>query len=566
MFHPELASGPLGAIDRSLNNAPDSDVHDDPGPQLSLRHFIREAWPILEPANPLRSDWYVDCLSEHLEAVSKGQLPRLLINMPFRSSKSRVTSVFWHAWDWTLRPWRRWLFNSYAEKLSLRDAVAARRLIESQWYQERWGHLFQLTDDQNRKERYDTTRSGFRVSTSVKGMNTGEGGDISVADDPHNVEEGESDAERVNVLEWWDETMSSRFVDPHTHARVIVMQRIHNQDLAGHVLSKSRDYHHLCLPGEWEPPTYLRDTTIRDETKPQPHDQCAIYPDPRTEKGQPLDSYRFSAEVLAGMKNELGVYAYAGQVQQRPVPRTGAIFEEKLFRDLPPLFDVPDEFGLSKRQSLLRLTFFDLNYSEKGLGDHAAGVTVGIDSSRNIFVLDVWHERHPASAVPEMAAYHIFKMGKNNQPAIITGESAAFRHVASQNALRILREILFALGLSPAFLPPQIPQGDKASRARMVADFGKVGQLYADKAAPWWPDYIEELTMFLKTDVDDRTDATSGAVAVAIEIVAQQAQYMPEPQKVLVGEAADPYEDAEDWISQVFDGRTRLVGGGLGPG
>src|SRR5438105_1968887 len=154
----------------------------------SLREFVRQAWPIVEPSTPFVAGFHIDAIIEHLEAITRGQIRNLIINVPPRHMKSLLVCVFWPAWEWIRYPERRWLYSSYAASLSIRDSVNCRRLIESPWYQQRWRDRFALTSDQNTKGRFDNNRSGYRLSTSVDGAATGEGGDRLVCDDPHNVQ------------------------------------------------------------------------------------------------------------------------------------------------------------------------------------------------------------------------------------------------------------------------------------------------------------------------------------------------------------------------------------------
>ena len=169
---------------------------------------MRQAWHVIEPSTPFVPGWHIDAIIEHLEAVTRGQIRNLLINVPPRHMKSLLVSVFWPAWEWIQHPERRWLYSSYAASLSIRDSVKCRRLIESPWYQSRWGDRFALTSDQNTKTRFDNNRSGYRIATSVGGAVTGEGGDRIVCDDPHNVDEVESDSVRKATIDWWDVAMS----------------------------------------------------------------------------------------------------------------------------------------------------------------------------------------------------------------------------------------------------------------------------------------------------------------------------------------------------------------------
>ncbi len=280
----------------------------------SLGDFIRQAWPSADPSEYVHG-WHIDAIAEHLEAVTGGEIRRLLINIPPSHMKSPAVSVFWPAWSWIRRPATRWLFASYAQSLSLRDNVRCRRLLESPWYQRNWGDRFRLTSDQNTKIRFDNDQGGHRLATSIDGALTGEGGDIVVVDDPHNVREAESDTVRAAAIAWWDEAMSTRLSDPKTGAFVIIMQRLHEADLAGHVLAKDQEWVHLCLPARYEPDhPYVWGGDPRAET-----DQRLLWPE------------RFDAAALGELEVALGSYAAAGQLQQRPAPRAGGMFQRHWF-------------------------------------------------------------------------------------------------------------------------------------------------------------------------------------------------------------------------------------------
>lgn len=221
----------------------------DAKPQLSLKQYTEQAWHVVEPAVEFVHGWHLDAICEHLEAVQLGQIKNLVINVPPRHAKSLEAGVFWFSHTWTYAPWMRFLYSSYAQNLTTRDSVKSRRLIESMWYQRHWGHMFTLTSDQNQKTRFENNKTGYRLATSVKGSNTGEGGQIIVVDDPLNAKERHSTVKREEVLEWWDQVMSSRLDDQKTGHKVIIMQRLHEQDLSGHVL-KGSDYEHLKLPAQ----------------------------------------------------------------------------------------------------------------------------------------------------------------------------------------------------------------------------------------------------------------------------------------------------------------------------
>ncbi len=282
--------------------------------ERKLRHFVYQAWHVVEPARDFLANWHIDAICDHAEAVMCGDIQNLVINIPPRFMKSLNISVMWPAWSWINTPQTQWLTASYAQALATRDSVKTRRLLKSAWYQSRWGDRFSLTGDQNAKQRYENDKGGHRIATSVDGSNTGEGGDILVVDDPHNIKEAESDTVRINVLTWWDEVMTTRLNNPKTGSKVIIMQRTHEDDLAGHVLEEDHGYEHLCLPLEFEPKR-----------------KCFVnvtgFQDPRSEEGELLWPERVDDTVVTQFREVLGEYAYAGQMQQRPAPRAGGMFK-----------------------------------------------------------------------------------------------------------------------------------------------------------------------------------------------------------------------------------------------
>jgi hypothetical protein len=174
-----------------------------------LNEFVVQAWGVLEPATPFVDGVHVGAICDHLQAITEGRLRNLIINVPPGHAKSLLTTVFWPAWVWIDHPESRWLFSSYREPLATRDSVKCRRLIECEWYQERWGDRYQLAGDQNQKQRFENDRTGYRVVVPMS-SGTGERGDYVVVDDPHSVDQAESDAERTSAVDWWNGSMSTR--------------------------------------------------------------------------------------------------------------------------------------------------------------------------------------------------------------------------------------------------------------------------------------------------------------------------------------------------------------------
>jgi predicted phage terminase large subunit-like protein len=472
----------------------------------SLRHFVREAWHVVEPGTPFVSGWHLDCVCEHLEAVSRGEIRNLLLNFPPRHMKSLAVSVFWPMWTWIDHPAKRWLFASYGQDLAIRDSVKCRNVIQSPWYRRHFGDRFQLTKDQNQKTRFENDKTGFRIATSVDGMGTGEGGDFIVADDPHNVKETESDAVRDEVLRWWDETISTRGNDPKTVAKVIVMQRIHERDLSGHVLAKG-GYHHLCLPAEYEPRVFVKPGEIAPKGLPQPHDDCHIATDPRTKAGELLWPNRFGPAELEALKLDLNSsYAVAGQLQQRPVPRAGATFN---VADIKPL---PANFA-QLRPHLSVVQFYDLAWSERDSADYTAGITIGLDPrTQDLYILHVWRQRVGEDNLDETLADQIAQ----HRPGLVGVELGAFKQAATKDLVRRLNRLLSERKVATVVTAVPVST-DKGFRAQVPAGRAKAGFVSADKTAPWWQPFSSELSLFPKGANDDQVDAFSGGVQLAIE-------------------------------------------------
>lgn len=279
------------------------------GERSSTDTGVRCAWDIIEPGNPFESNWHVDAICEHLEAVVDGSIRNLVVTMPPRMLKSVIISVMLPAWVWTFQPSLRWFYGSYDQRLSTRDAVKSRAIIEHPWFQNRWGDRFQLTGDQNVKTFYTNDQGGQRFTTSVSGGATGEGADIIVADDPLNVKHAHRKVVRDAAKAWWTETMPSRLNDLRTGRKIVVMQRIHEDDVAGWCIDHG--YTHLNLPMEYEPDRRCSTFWLSDGVQ-------RSWSDPRTQPGQLLFPERVGHDEIAGLG--IAPRAYQGQYQQNPLP------------------------------------------------------------------------------------------------------------------------------------------------------------------------------------------------------------------------------------------------------
>lgn len=330
----------------------------------SLHNFLKSAWKYIDPA-PFMDGWHLHAIAEHLQAIVDGDIQRLIINLPPRHCKSLLLSVAFPAWVWaqsdvspTSGPGVPLLYASYADKLSLRDSVKCRRLIESDWYKKRWGARFELTSDQNTKSRFSNNKGGERLITSIGAGVTGEGGNIICVDDPNAANDVASEATMQSTIDWWQTAMPTRANDPSTCAWVIIQQRLAEDDLTGHILENESDgWTHLCLPGRYEPERSFH-TVIG-------------WKDPRTEAGELLWPERFSEESLRRLEVTMGPFIFAGQIQQRPEPKGGGIVR----RDWWKLWD-----GESYPPMEFVLGCVDTAYTEKEINDASGMVVWGIFS------------------------------------------------------------------------------------------------------------------------------------------------------------------------------------------
>lgn len=504
----------------------------------SLRYFAEQAWPLVEPGVPFVGNWHVDVICEHLEAVSRREIRRLVINIPPRCMKSLTTAVFWPCWEWLGRPETKWLFASYGEKLSIRDSLKCRRLIKTRGVRaghrdltvfERlgyqgvlellWGEeVWELAADQDAKGKFENTRHGYRLATSIGGVGTGEGGDIICIDDPHKADEAESDQVRQGVLDWHDGTIPTRFNQPKTGAEVLIMQRLHEEDLTGHLVEQG-GWTHLCLPMEYEP-----------------KHQFAWPGDPRTEEGELLWPERIGPDEVAQMRTSLGAYRAAGQLQQRPAPAEGLLFKRKHFRRWRLAESDPEPGHVVIRTYLLELgdetlhvdagmcrvfQTVDVAASDKATADWTAVSTWALTPQRMLLLLNV--ERQQFDQL-DVAGFLKRKNDEFGNPPMWLEEFGA-----GKAPLKILRRDSYpAMPLKPE----QGTQTDKIARAWTAIAAYEAHQIFHpfenDDTTEWLGAFEHELLSFPNGKNDDMVDTVSYAARLRPVVGTAQVS-VPEP-------------------------------------
>lgn len=466
--------------------------------QGSLYKFLRASWHLVEPA-AFVDGWHIRAICTHLEAVARGEIRSLLVNIPPRHAKSLIVSVFYPCWRWTWDAKHRFLFASYAESLSVRDSLKCRDLIKSAWYQSRWPDV-KIKPDQDQKTRFDLDTAGYRIASSVGGSTTGEGGDTIVVDDPHALDDAFSDANRESALRWWSNTMGSRLNDRMTGSRIVICQRIHEADLSGHLLENEKgDWAHLCLPAEYVPgKTYANPLGWKD---------------PRATSGELLWPERFPAKEQEKIKAGAMSYTYSGQQQQDPQPAEGGIFSAKSFRyfrrdDVFYVLETPQGKRLFPVDSVMVFQTFDTAIKTKESNDYTVCLTAGITPENDLLVLDVERARIP---VPEQYGFTVrmrqrfprivfqFVEDKSSGQGLI--QEAARSRFPFLNLTERLREREV----------PQLVAGDKQQRAVPVAIMYEAGKVYHLSGSTWLPAFEHELAHFPVGVHDDMVDALAYA-------------------------------------------------------
>jgi predicted phage terminase large subunit-like protein len=488
----------------------------------SLSEFMRQAWPIIEPKGVLAWNWHLDAINEHLEAVTWGHLQYLIINAPPRNTKSSGVSVFWPAWEWIHKPEMRTISITGVSRLATRDAVNTRTIIQSEWYQRRWGHKFKLVGDQNVKTYYVNNVRGSRKALSLDADIVGEGGDRLSVDDPIDLRQTDNASELQRVNKTWDTSLFSRVNDPKRSAKLITMQRVHDNDLCGHV-REMHDWTWLVLPTEFEAKHRCRTFFFKDDVRYERHEETGRrqrvvvrtrkveWTDPRTKEGELLNRPRFDEKEVASLKKQ-GAATFAAQQQQRPISRQGTIIKRADVRYYAHDLSKP----VAKITDII--LSIDPALKAKQKNDfwvmHAWGVKAQL---AHYFLLNGERGRFEytdALRRAEDLAKWLTRMYPKARVVTLIENTAA-----GPEAIADLRDKV------PGVIPQNVDQ-DKERRLRLVSpafeshNVWVPGTALADdsdydaaRTPLWVQDLVEELVAFpLSHDHDDQVDTTSQAI------------------------------------------------------
>ncbi len=434
-----------------------------------LRFFVWKSFQTILPGTPYLPNWHIDAIVHQLMRVHAGDISRLLINQPPRSLKSICVSVAYVAWLLGHDPTRRVIVVSYSSEFAAELHRQFRMVIDAPWYRALFPAMRPARDTGTELV---TTAGGSRYATSVGGTLTGRGADLIIVDDPLKAEEAMSEPARRRVIDWYGGTLVSRLNDKENGPIVVVMQRLHENDLAGHLLDQG-GWEHLDLPS----------IAMDDSVIPLSHGKV------RTRRiGDILHPERESKDALDRIKAETGSLMFSAQYQQRPVPLEGNLIRREWFRYYNHL---PQDSAKRIAQS------WDIAMMTGDANDYSVCTTWWIIKA-NYYLVDVFRARLQYPDLRRQLASFAAKHGAGTILIENAGPGMALLQDLWRNP--------------PRGMPRPIGRKPEASKVdRMVAQSAKIeaGHVHLPKEADWLDTFLHELLAFPNGRHDDQVDSVS---------------------------------------------------------
>jgi predicted phage terminase large subunit-like protein len=437
-----------------------------------LSTFIHRTFQTVAPAQPYLHNWHIEAMAWHLEQCAKGAIKRLVITLPPRYGKSICASVAFPAWVLGRDPSKRIICASYSENLASKHAGDCRKVMESDWYRNAFP-CTRLSRDKNMELNYLTTRQGFRYSTSVGGTLTGRGGNLIIVDDPINPEGAMSEPKRSTVNDWFYGTLYSRLDNKRDDAIILIMQRLHVDDLAGHVMPRE-PWVHLNLPA-------IAETEQRIQIGNDEFHQRRV--------GDLLHEAREPRDLLEQLKGALGSFNFSAQFQQCPVPPEGEIIKWNWFQ----FFDtcparVPNDRIIQS---------WDTASKSNELSDYSV-CTTWLQQGKHYYLLDVLREKLVYPDLKRRVLEHAFRHDAHTVLIEDKGSGTSLiQDIKQEDNYGILNPI----GI--------LPEGDKITRMSAQSSKIEAGQVHLLKQASWLGDLKAELLQFPRGAHDDQVDSIS---------------------------------------------------------
>lgn len=434
----------------------------------SYYEFFKEAIKILEPETNWELNWHIQYICNQLEQETyrlgsgKEKQEDLIINIPPRTLKSKMITVCWNAWAWIIYPHLSFITASYNGNLATEHGVETRRLIQSEWYQNLFGDVFRLSSDQNVKTKFSNNKGGQRITTSVGSSVTGSGADVIIADDP--LKANPSEVEIENAIGWWTKSMYSRLNNQKTGLRLVVMQRLHENDVTGYLLETKAKYRHICLPA-----------TTESEIKPKK--LISNY------KNGLLFPNRFDENVLSEAKKTLGSLEYTGQYLQSPAPTGGTVFKKEwLGQKFNPL-----------EIKATRYFTVDTAYG-KAESDNSATLCFAIDNN-NLYLFNYFKANLDFPKFCKALPNFVLSNSYTNKSKVYIEPKAT--GISTVQQLRITTDL--------NVIEDKAPSDSKETRASAISPKVESGRVFFAEGVNW-DDFINELLLFPNGKNDDMLD------------------------------------------------------------
>jgi predicted phage terminase large subunit-like protein len=433
--------------------------------------FVGRCFADLNPQTELAINWHLEVIADKLMEVRRGRIRRLIINLPPRHLKSLMASIAFPAWCLGHDPSAQILCVSYAQELADKLARDCRSIIMSPWYRQ----IFptRLAAHRHAVQEFLTTRQGYRLATSTGGVLTGRGADIILIDDPSKPEEALSNALRKGANEWFSHTLYSRLNDKRSGAIIIIMQRLHEDDLVGHVLAQE-PWEVLSFPAIAE-----ADEVHRIETIWRP--RCF-----RRRQGEALHPHREPLETLDRIRRTIGEYNFAGQYQQSPAPLGGGLVKAEWFKRYRDS-DRPERFDRIVQS-------WDTANKATELSDFSVCTTWGV-KDKHLFLIGLFRRR---------LEYPALKRAVREQQRLFDANEVLIEDKAS--GTQLIQELIEDGCHSVRRYQPTC---DKTMRLNAQTGAIENGFVYVPETAPWLAEYLHEMTVFPNGKHDDQVDSTA---------------------------------------------------------
>ena len=442
--------------------------------RADLRTFAERSFLELNPESTFLDSAYIASICSRLDAVMRGEVRRLIINLPPRSLKSHCASIAFPAWVLGHYPSHHMICASYGQHLADKLARDCRSVMQTRWYQE----LFPTRLQRETVHDLETTASGTRRSTSVGGVLTGLGADLILLDDPLKPDEALSETSRNGVNSWYSNSLLSRLNDKQKGAIVIVMQRLHQDDLVGHVLQQG-DWEVLSFPAIAEEDQMM---SIPSVLKPVTY---------RRRQGEALHPEREPLSTLNEIRQTIGEYNFLSQYQQNPQPPGGAMIKAEWLRYYKP--------GEEPGQYWQKLQSWDTANKASELNDYSVCTTWGHVDDR-FYLLDVFRKR---LNYPELKRAVIEQAQRHSVNTVVIEDKAS--------GIQLIQDLQYeGRFMVKGYKAP--PGADKIMRLHAQSLVFESGRVWLPEEASWLHDYQNELISFPGTKFDDQVDSTTQAL------------------------------------------------------